>query len=187
MASKSEYITKGILLCLGGIIIAFFPNIISWILYVIGGIIILGSIGTLISTAGEGSPMLGGSLTGIIIGGVIVYLPNIISVHIPLIAGIVVAVSGVIRLISTLSKNDDGRNNKISIIWAVAMILIGLFFVFNPLKVSSAVRLLIGIFLIGSGIFDFVMAYIVDNRIKNESNNPTQPEIIDINSFTVDN
>ena len=51
---NSGYIFKGILLLVSGVLFAFFPGVVSWIFYIIGGIIIIGSIFTFIGGLGSG-------------------------------------------------------------------------------------------------------------------------------------
>ena len=51
--SNAGYIAKGIIFVLLGIIIAFMPNVISLFFYITGGIIILGCIGSILSSGGR--------------------------------------------------------------------------------------------------------------------------------------
>ncbi|MBQ3855092.1 MAG: hypothetical protein II762_00185, partial [Ruminococcus sp.] len=66
--------TKGVLLIVAGLLIAFFPGLISGIFYTIGGIILAFSIVSLIAGIGTfgGKILGGGSIAGIIIGIVII-------------------------------------------------------------------------------------------------------------------
>ena len=60
MIDNSGYVFKGIILTISGIIIAFFPGVITWIFYAVGAIIIFGSGCTYISSLKEGGGMLFG-------------------------------------------------------------------------------------------------------------------------------
>ena len=51
--SNFNYIMKGITLTLCGLLIAFFPGVISWIFYIIGGIIIAASIISFLASLGD--------------------------------------------------------------------------------------------------------------------------------------
>ena len=174
MIDNSGYVFKGIMLTISGIIIAFFPGVITWIFYAVGAIIIFGSGCTYISSLKEGSGMLFGSLIAAGIGFGIMYLPRILTVKIPLIAGIVFAVIGIHRLIKTYSENYDG-NKAVSTVGGILLVLSGIFFIINPFKVSTVIRITIGIIMIALGIFDFAVAHAIKQR-----NDNSQPSVVDI-------
>ncbi len=183
MANNSGFMFKGIILALCGAVIAFFPGVITWVFYAVGIIIIIGSIVTLIKSFGEGSPMIGGCILGMLIGGGITYLPVLISVKIPLIAGIIFTILGITRLSKTLGKNYEGKNKAVSIALAVLLIIAGLFFVINPLKISNVIRIILGLILIAFSAFSFYTAYTAKKRYSGR--NSFNSDIIDVNSFSV--
>ena len=67
---NSGYIFKGILLTVCGVLFAFFPGVLSWIFYIIGGIIIIGSVVTVLGGLGSGdvSSLLPAGGVGVLIG-----------------------------------------------------------------------------------------------------------------------
>ena len=174
MIDNSGYIFKGIMLVLCGIIIAFFPGIITWIFYAVGAIIIFGSGCTYISSLKEGGGMFFGSLIAAGIGFGIMYLPHILTVKIPLIAGIVFAVVGILRLIKTYSEKYDG-NKAVSTVMGILLVLAGIFFIINPFKISTVIRITIGVIMICLGIFNFAVAYAIKQRNEN-----SEPSVIDV-------
>ena len=174
MIDNSGYIFKGIMLTICGIIIAFFPGVITWIFYALGAIIIFGSGCTYVGSLKEGGEMLFGSLIAAGIGFGIMFLPRILTVQIPLIAGIIFAVVGILRLVKTYSKKYDG-NKAVSTVIGILLVLAGIFFIVNPFKVSAVIRIIIGVIMILLGIFDFAVAYTIKQR-----NDNSQPSVVDI-------
>ncbi len=182
MAERSDYVIKGILLAILGVIIAFCPKIISGIFYVIGFIIIIGSVKTLLSSAGKGAPMVGGSIIGMIAGVFVAALPRFLMIKISLLAGVIFTILGITRLFATIKKND-GSSKIISIAWSIVLILGGTFFMINPLKLGNAIRFAIGLILIGFGVFDFIVAKFIKKRYG--STNKSGSDIVDVDAFFV--
>lgn len=173
---NTGYIFKGILLVISGVLIAFFPGVISWIFYIIGAVVIIGSIGTMLGglSSGDGSLFPAG-IVGILIGALIMYLPKIIMVQIPLIAGIVLAFIAITQLIKAAgSKIPEGQKLP-HIILGIIVLLGSLFLIFNPFKASALVRVIIGIVMLLLAAFNFYVAYTISQRNKN-----SQPDIIDV-------
>ena len=181
MIDNSSYIFKGIMLTLCGALITFFPGVIAWIFYIIGAVIIVGSAFTFFGSLGEGEggSMFFGCLVGAAIGFGVMALPRFVTVQIPLIAGIVFTIVGVMRLIKTYGKKYNG-NKAVCTASGILLLLAGIFFMLNPFKVSKIVRIILGIFMIGSGIFDFVVAHFITER-----NNNSQPSVIDVDVNSV--
>ncbi len=175
--SNSGFITKGVIYLISGALIAFFPGIISWIFYITGGIIILASIFMLIGGASSGvdGTLLGGSIAGVIIGAIIMLIPRIISVGIPIAAGIIFIISGISRLISSL-KSESSQNIKTAgIVFGIVLALFGAFLLFNPFKASRIIRIVIGLMLIVLSVFNFYAAHVVHQR-----NKDSVPDMIDV-------
>ncbi|MCQ2468511.1 MAG: DUF308 domain-containing protein [Ruminococcus sp.] len=183
MAERSDYLVKGVLLVILGIIIAFFPKIISGIFCVIGLIIIIGSVKTLFTSAGQGAPMIGGSIIGMLIGAFIAALPKFLMIRISLLAGTIFAILGITRLIGTIKKRSEGRSRIISIAWAVVLILGGIFFMINPLRLGNAIRFAIGLILTGFGVFDFIVAKFIKQRYSGSTSSSSG--IVDVDTFSV--
>lgn len=183
MAERSDYLVKGVLLVILGIIIAFFPKVISGIFCVIGLIIIIGSVKTLFTSAGQGAPMIGGSIVGMLIGAFIAALPKFLMIRISLLAGTIFAILGITRLIGTIKKGSEGRSRIISIAWAVVLILGGIFFMINPLRLGNAIRFAIGLILTGFGVFDFIVAKFIKQRYSGSTSSSSG--IVDVDTFSV--
>lgn len=179
MIDNSGYIFKGIMLTVCGVMIAFFPSVIAWIFYIIGAIIIFGSGCTYVGSLKEGGGMFFGSLVAAGVGFLIMSLPKILTVKIPLIAGIVFAIVGILRLIKTYGGNYDG-NKAVSTVFGILLVLAGIFFIVNPFKVSTVIRVIIGIIMIALGIFDFAVARAITQR-----NNNTEPSVVDVQANSV--
>lgn len=181
---NTGYIFKGILLVISGVLIAFFPGVISWIFYIIGAVVIIGSVTTMLGglTSGGGGSLIPAGIVGVLIGAFIMYLPKIVMVQIPLIAGIVLAFIAVSQLIKAAgSKVPEGQKLP-HIILGVIVLAGALFLIFNPFKASSIVRVIIGVVMLLLAAFNFYVAYTISQRNKN-----SQPDIIDVSFRDADN
>ena len=174
--TSSAFMTRGIIYLICGILIGFFPGIISWIFYIVGGLIIAGSILMLVTGAGAGldGSVVGGAVAGIIIGAIIILVPRIIAVGIPIAAGIVFIISGLTRFFKSL-KADKSDLNTASMIFGILLAAFGGFLLFNPFRASFIIRLCIGILLIVLAVFSFYASRIARQREKN-----TIPDTIDV-------
>ena len=174
--TSSAFMTKGIIYLICGILIGFFPGIISWIFYIVGGLIIIGSVLMLITGAGSGldGSVVGGAVAGIIVGAIICLIPRIISVGIPIAAGIIFIISGITRFFKSL-KAEKSELNTASMIFGILLAAFGGFLLFNPFKASFIIRMSIGILLIVLAVFSFYAARIARQRKKN-----TIPDTIDV-------
>ena len=174
---RSDYITKGIVLTISGALIGFFPGVISLLFYIIGGIIIVGSVFMLLGGLGEGmdGSLFGSGIAGIIIGAIVCLLPRLISVGIPIIAGIIFLYSGISRLISALKGGKSPTAKKAGIIFGAVLSVFGAFLLFSPFKAGVLVRIIIGVLMIALGVFNFYVAHVAKQRIDNNV-----PNIIDV-------
>ncbi len=178
-----SYILKGAALAICGVLIAFFPNVITWLFYIVGGIIIAGSVIAFLGslTGGDTGFMFIGALIGAGIGIFIIYLPNIIMVNIPVIAGIVFGFIGIMRIMKACSDKTPHDKKTQNIVFAVILLVTALIFIMNPFKVSTAIRIIIGLVMIALSAFNFYVAYAISQR-----NQTIQPDIIDVTGHTVD-
>ena len=72
----------------------------------------------------------------------------------------------------SVQKND---------VFAVLLIVLALFCIFNPFKVSTFIRIVIGVIMLGMAAFNFYVAYAIKQR-----NDNSRPDIIDVSGTTVD-
>ena len=91
---NSGYLFKAILLTACGILLTFFPGVLAWVFYIIGGIIIIGSLLTGLG-GGDGGSLFSVGMVGAGIGLFVMFLPKLISIHIAGIAGAALVASGV--------------------------------------------------------------------------------------------
>ncbi|MBR4628161.1 MAG: DUF308 domain-containing protein [Ruminococcus sp.] len=177
-ADNSGFIAKGLAYLICGVLIGFFPGIISWIFYIIGGIIILSSVLMLITGASSGmdGTLVGGTIAGIIVGVIVLLLPRIISVGIPIAAGIIFIISGVSRLYKSIrAKEDSGNLKTAGIVFGALLTAFGGFLLFNPFKASRIICLIIGLMLIALSVLNFYAAHLLHQRNKN-----AVPDTIDV-------
>lgn len=163
---NSGYIIKGIVLAICGVLFAFFPNVIAWVFYIIGGIIIIGSIGTTLTSlgGGDGGSLAPASAVGVLIGLLIMYLPKVISAHISIIAGIILLIISITQIVKALSKELTKGLKIFQLIFGIALLIGSVFLIFNPFKGGNIIRIIIGLVMIGFALFNFYVAYVINER-----------------------
>lgn len=179
--SNSGYILKGILLTFCGVVFAFFPNVLSWIFYIIGGIIIIGCVFTVLGGlgSGDGVSLLPAGIVGALIGLLIMYLPKLISAQISIISGIVLAIVALTQIIKALSKDLTKGLKKAQLIFGIVLLLCSVFLIFNPFKGGSVIRIIVGLVMLPFAAFNFYVAYVINQR-----NKANAPDVIDVTDFT---
>lgn len=179
--SNAGYLLKGISLILGGAVIAFFPGIISWLFYVIGIIIIASCIISLISSIGSGNGMMiSTSIGGIIVGVLIMFLPEIVSASIPVIGGLIFGFSALKRIFTALSSSVPEHKRKANGITGALLLVIALILILNPFEITRIACVIIGLVMAAFGVFNLYVAHVIKQRNENSSSG-----VININNFTI--
>ena len=162
---NSKYILKGILLLICGVLFAFFPGVFSWIFYMIGAVIVIGSIATVIGGLGSGDAggLLPAGIGGCLLGLFVMYLPQIISSQISIIAGIILAIVAITQIVKALSKDLTKKMKLLQLIFGCLLLVGSIFFIFNP-KGENIIRIIIGLVMIGFSAFNFYVAYLINER-----------------------
>ena len=170
--------TKGIALIISGLLIAFFPGIISRLFYIIGlMIVIISAISLLAGLFAPGGKVIsGGAIVGIIIGAVILFLPSFVHIGIPLIAGVVFATSGLDRIATAIRCKSSGSNWLLTLIPGIALLILGGALILHPGNASRIARIIIGLVMIAVGVFNLLM---------DRKSAPGPGAIIDVDSYTV--
>ena len=187
---NSGYIVKGILLAVCGICFAFFPGVISWTFYIIGGIILIGSALTALGgmTHGDGSLLPAGGI-GVAIGLFIMYLPKVISAHISVIVGIIIMIISIIQIVKALTKEMKKGLKIFQLVFGIILLLGSVFLIFDPFKGGNIIRIIVGIIMIGYALFNFYVAYVINERnggvISNTSSTGKYDNIIDTSGHDV--
>lgn len=144
---------KGTVMIASGIIVAFFPGIISSLFYIIGMAIIIFSVINIVKSLIAGSPAgILPNVIGIIIGSAITSLPHFVQMVIPLTIGIILAVNG-LDFAAKAFSNVGSR--IINIIMAVITLGLGCTLLFNLVGAGNATRTIAGLVMIGAGVYDF--------------------------------
>ncbi|MBR5683715.1 MAG: DUF308 domain-containing protein [Ruminococcus sp.] len=179
---NTGYIIKAILLLVCGILFAFFPGVISWVFYIIGGAIIIGSVFTAISSFGDGGSLLPAGIVGVLIGLLVIYIPKFIASQMSVIAGIILGVLAVTQIVKALSKELTKGLKILQLIFGIALLVSSVFLIFNPFKGGKIIRIIIGLVIMGFAAFNFYVAYVISERNGEviESNN-----IVDTNAYEV--
>ena len=178
---NSGYIFKGILLTVCGVLFAFFPGVLSWIFYIIGGIIIIGSVVTVLGGLGSGdvSSLLPAGAIGLLIGILVLYLPKIITAQMSVIAGIILGIVAITQIVKSLSKDFTKGLKLGQLIFGVVLLVCSMFLMFNPFKGGNIIRIIIGIVMLLFAAFNYYVAYTIKQR---NASNPSN--IIDVTDFT---
>ena len=178
---NSGYIFKGILLTVCGVLFAFFPGVLSWIFYIIGGIIIIGSVVTVLGGLGSGdvSSLLPAGAIGVLIEILVMYLPKIITAQMSVIAGIILGIVAITQIVKSLSKDFTKGLKLGQLIFGVVLLVCSMFLMFNPFKGGNIIRIIIGIVMLLFAAFNYYVAYTIKQR---NASNPSN--IIDVTDFT---
>lgn len=181
---NSKYIFKGITLLICGVLFAFFPGILSWIFYIIGGAIIIGSAVTVLGGlgSGDGGGLLPAGIGGVLIGLLVIYLPKIISSQMSIITGIILAVIAVTQIVKALSKELTKKMKILQLIFGIVLLICSIFFIFNPFKGGSIIRIILGLVMIGFAAFNFYVAYVINERNGGVISNNN---VVDVNGYEV--
>ena len=181
---NTGYIVKGILLAVCGVCFAFFPNVISWTFYIIGGIIVAGSVLTGLGgiTQGDGSLLPVGGI-GAAIGLFIMCLPKVISAHISIIVGFIILIIAIVQIIKALTKEMKKGLKIFQLVFGIILLIGSVFLIFDPFKGGNIIRIIVGIILIGYALFNFYVAYVINERnggvVSNTSAAKKYDDIID--------
>ena len=189
---NTGYIVKGILLAVCGVCFAFFPNVISWTFYIIGGIIVAGSVLTGLGgiTQGDGSLLPVGGI-GAAIGLFIMCLPKVISAHISIIVGFIILIIAIVQIIKALTKEMKKGLKIFQLVFGIILLIGSVFLIFDPFKGGNIIRIIVGIILIGYALFNFYVAYVINERnggvVSNTSAAKKYDDIIDTVGHDVPN
>lgn len=164
---KTNVIVTAAILIVIGLVLLLVPqfaiNAIGLILG--GGLIVMGLINLIVyftqvkSFIWYQQDFIGGVLQILFGLFVIIYAGSIVSL-IPLIFGIVVLIHGISAIGRALEiRKYQGSGWIVSMILSVISILFGIFCIFSPFGVTLIILRLIGIFLIYSGVSDFIALY----------------------------
>lgn len=179
---NTRYIIKAILLLVCGILFAFFPGVISWVFYIIGGAIIIGSLFTALSSLGDGGSLLPAGVVGVLIGLLVIYIPKFIASQMSVITGIILGILAITQIVKSLSKELTKGLKLLQLIFGIALLVSSVFLIFNPFKGGHIIRIIIGLVIIGFAAFNFYVAYVISERngeVIDSSN------IIDSNAYDV--
>ena len=141
------------LLIVSGLILAFFPDIISYIFYILGSsVIVYYIIKFIMSCVNEKNYKLHELIFGIIIGTLIIILPNFLSLGIPIVAGAFILVNGIERLIKAFEIRKGGYKWCIPAVAGVIFSVFGIYILANPKEISLTICRLIGVAILIIGI-----------------------------------
>ena len=183
---KTNFLVDAILLIVIGLVLIFLPGTtLTLLTKVIGGLVLFAGVAAFLSgVLSKRKNVLeknGSLVAGIIIAVVGMWIlmnPSFFESIIPVIAGVIVLISGLTNLGEALSLGKSQYGNWwIALILAVLTILVGAFLLFRPLLALSYVVQLIGGALVYNGASNL---WIVSRMHKVEKIN--NKEVIDVES-----
>lgn len=178
---KTEMVFRSIVMIIAGVVLVIFPSatqntiayVISIVLVICGLLRILrycGVIGHSKRTSEYGlneyaSPM--DLVTGILMIIFAALVAKVLISFIPVVLGIVVLISGLVKLEQAIELCRSHRGNWIGImIMAAITIVVGLLAVFNPFETGNILLRVIGIGLAFGGITDLISTGYMSNIFK---------------------
>jgi uncharacterized membrane protein HdeD (DUF308 family) len=179
---NTGYIIKAILLLVCGVLFAFFPGVISWVFYIIGGAIIIGSVFSALSSLGDGGSLLPAGIVGVLIGLLVIYIPKFIASQMSVIAGIILGILAVTQIVKALSKELTKGLKILQLIFGIALLISSVFLIFNPFKGGKIIRIIIGVVIMGFAAFNFYVAYVISER---NGEVIGSDDIVDTNAYEV--
>lgn len=184
---NSGFTAKCILLIISGALIAFFPQVITWMFYILGGIIIVSCLFIMLTSmgSGDGSLMSSGSIVGILIGVGIMFLPKILTIGITIVGGCVFLVLGIIRLVKAFNGQNSKDNRTLNVIVGGILLAAAILLLINPFSAASVARVIVGVIMIAYGIFNGYVAHEISKRNAENISSSASPDIIDVDSFSV--
>lgn len=165
---------KGTIMLVSGIIVAFFPNIISSLFYIIGMVVILFCVINIIKSLVAGKPVIIPNVIGIIVGGAITSLPHFVQTIIPLTIGLILMFNGIDYAYKAISGT---YSRVLNIILAVIGIGLGGTLLFHLVTAGNATRIIAGLVMIATGAYDFFTS--------SKSGDSGNSGIIDVTNYSV--
>lgn len=177
---KADSYLKGILLLAAGIIVTFLPSALSALFYIAGALIIGFYVVTMIigKTNGTANVSMTNTIIGIVLGIVVMLFPKLLSFGIPVIVGVVLAISGINGIIKALERKKNGSTWIFNIVAAGVLAIAGVTFIFNPFGTSKTFIKLLGFALIIVGIVIIALTWY-------RSNNNSSGGVVDVDDYTV--
>ncbi len=145
---------KGSVMLVSGIIITFFPNIISSLFYIIGTAVIIFCVVNIIKSLISGNPAsVVPNIIGILFGSAVTSLPHFVQQIIPLTVGLILVFNGLDYIAKAISNTGLRIFN---IIMAVTAVGLGCTLLFNLVQAGNITRIIAGLVMIGAGAYDFI-------------------------------
>ncbi|MGN0368040.1 MAG: HdeD family acid-resistance protein [Wujia sp.] len=174
---KSDMVFRSIAMIVAGVIIFAFPDSvqrifafgIAMVLVIMGAIKILRYAKNSKSQVGDLNEYESPStlVTGILLVIFAILVPTVLGSFIPFVLGLIVLISGVLKLAQGIELKKANAGNATGIlIMAAISIIVGLLAVCNPFKTVSVLLQIIGAGLIYGGITDLIATGYVSGKMK---------------------
>ncbi|MEG2250222.1 MAG: DUF308 domain-containing protein [Bacilli bacterium] len=160
---KKTFITTSLIYIVVGLFMVISPASISnLICYLLGLIILLFATNQIITFINNRQTSLSKfnlvlGVLATIFGIYLILNPELAASFIPLVAGVIITIDSISKLMQAFSLKKEGYSNWVYIlITSIILLLFGLFLFFNPFKAVKLVIRLIGIVLIIDGISEII-------------------------------
>ena len=176
---KANTLSKGIMLMITGLIVAFFPGVISKMFYLIGIMIILFCAFRMVVSLIEGGSL---SVTlinsfGVLIGAIVIFLPAVVKIGVPLITAIILGFAGVERLFIASELKNRGSSYAGKVVIGLLLITAAMVMFFHPFRTSNVIRIAIGLVIVAIGSCNLFMDLY--------NNKPQKNTIVDIENYSI--
>lgn len=172
--AKSGAIFTGVVLCIAGAVLLFFPEALTKMVTYLASILLLCmGIGQIIgyfrTSPGEGR--YGGGLVAgvclVVAALVIFFRSDVVVSVIPVILGIIIVLSGVAKLQNAIDlARLKARQWTTALAIAILNLVFGVIIIFNPFSTAMALLQFVGIGLIYSGLFDVISILYLSKQMK---------------------
>ena len=172
--AKWERIIAAMIYIVLGVILTIFPETTARTLCVVLGcaVIVFGAVKLIASFTGDHKEAyLKNDFTvgvvSIVIGVLILVKVDLVVAIVPFVLGMLVLVSGVNKLQNAIYALRNDSSGKIwMLVSALINVALGVLVIFNPFGTAVLLFLLIGIFLIFSGVTDLLDALIFNKKLR---------------------
>ena len=178
---KLKYIAEYALIVVG-VILSAFPQIVKWIFYLSGGLIILFNIIRYLIYRNKKNPYsMIKMIFYVIIGGGLIILPTFLEIGIPLVAGSFIMMNGFERFVNAFMVRNQEKKWVLPLVVGIIYFFFGFYVLAEYKHISETIIRVIGVFLVVIGIAKQI------NKINdNKSEADKTPKVLEVNSYKVD-
>lgn len=171
---KKNIIIESVGFMIVGLVLVIWPDTsMNTICNILGGLLMIGGVASLVAycTKDDVSRYFSNDLVQglvlLVLGAFVIFCKSLIISLIPMLIGLLVVVSGCNKVQDSLNLYFSGLTNWIWILLlALVSIAAGIFLIVRPAQAAEAMVVVMGAFMIYSGVTDFLTACIVAHKVR---------------------